>query len=659
MRRASRLDLAAQGSDETMHRRKRVTEGPNPDREGSERRGADPWLGKLVDNRYKVEEILGRGGMGVVYKIKHQRMGKIAAMKVLHSELAQDPEVVGRFQREAEAVSRLAHPNTVQVFDFGAVDGALYLVMEYVRGQDLAALIDRDGPMDFRVAAPLLGQICGSLEEAHDLGVVHRDLKPENLLVSRTHSGHDFVKVLDFGLAKLSEREESSSVTSAGSIVGTPYYMSPEQIRADEEVDHRADIYSFGALLYRLLTADNAFNAKTPVGVLTKHLTEELEPPSERYPGLSLPPEVDGIIARCMAKRPSDRYATVRELLEDIEQLYTTLASNTSDISQPPTSWLASPDGRTAPVSAMLEDEVDHGIDADMRLRREDLDDFEKQLRRNRSVRLVAIPLLLLGALATAAYFLFLRAEQVFEAEVEPNNELNKATLVAANSEITGHIGKRMSKVAPDRDFYRFDTPPDAHNGQVVSVSATAPANIDISIDVYDMSGKLMKHSDEVGIGETEHLRRWRSNRAVAVSVSGVFADGSGPLPVENVSDAYNLSVVFAPVDARLESEPNDSRTDANPLSPGTPVTGYLDHKGDMDVYRVDAAEGEYKLLISGGPDAPFAWRLDDESTWRTDLRASITLKTGSAIAIRRNPGESDEAPLQSPDSPYTIDLSK
>ena len=153
--------------------------------------------------------------MGVVYKIKHQRMGKIAAMKVLHSEMAENPEVVARFQREAEAVSRLAHPNTVQVFDFGTTNGALYLVMEYVRGQDLGALIDRDGPMSFKDAAPLLGQICGSLEEAHDLGVVHRDLKPENLLVSRTHSGQDFVKVLDFGLAKLSEGEDNSSVKSA------------------------------------------------------------------------------------------------------------------------------------------------------------------------------------------------------------------------------------------------------------------------------------------------------------------------------------------------------------------------------------------------------------------------------------------------------------
>ncbi len=658
MRRASRLDMAAQSGKESTPRRSKSHRPQRPTSELGERRGDDPWLGKLVDGRYKVEEIIGRGGMGVVYKIKHQRMGKIAAMKVLHSELAKDPEVVGRFQREAEAVSRLAHPNTVQVFDFGTESGGLYLVMEFVRGQDLAALIDRDGPMSFQDLAPLLGQICGSLEEAHDLGVVHRDLKPENILVSRTHSGQDFVKVLDFGLAKLSEREETSAVTSAGSIVGTPYYMSPEQIRADEEVDHRADIYSFGALLYRLLTADNAFNAKTPVGVLTKHLTEDLDPPSHRYPELDIPPGVDDIILRCMSKKPSDRYPTIRALLEDIEQLFTSLyVTASSAVQRPPTSWLNSPDGGTAPVAAMLEIEVDHGMDANMRLRREDLDVFEKQLRRNRSVRLIVIPLLALLALAAVAYMVFLRPEVVNTAEVEPNNVIDKATLVAANSEISGYIGKRIDKAQPDVDFYRFTSRPE---NEVVSLSVKSPPNVDMRLDLFDISGKLIKDTNEAGVGGQENLRRWRTNRAIAVSVSGVFTEGSGPLPVENVSDRYTLSVVYAPQDARLESEPNDSRTDANTLTPGTPVTGHLDHKEDTDVFRVDAPAGDFKFLISGGPDVPFEWRVGDESSWRRNLQGKLTLPANSVISIRRSPSESKESgPLQSPDSPYTIDLSQ
>tara|TARA_R110002073_G_scaffold300298_1_gene467592 strand:+ start:3821 stop:5779 length:1959 start_codon:yes stop_codon:yes gene_type:complete len=625
---------------------------------GQERRGADPWLGKLIDSRYRVEEVLGRGGMGVVYKIKHQRMGKIAAMKVLHSEMAENPEVVARFQREAEAVSRLAHPNTVQVFDFGTTNGALYLVMEYVRGQDLGALIDRDGPMSFKDAAPLLGQICGSLEEAHDLGVVHRDLKPENLLVSRTHSGQDFVKVLDFGLAKLSEGEDSSSVTSAGSIVGTPYYMSPEQIRAEEEVDHRADIYSLGALIYRLITADNAFNAKTPVGVLTKHLTDPVEPPSKRYPALAIPPGLDAIVLKCMAKDPKDRYDKIRDLLEDIEQLYVEHYSDTSDIRQPPTSWLAEPGEGTKPVAAIFEEEIDHGMQAEMRLRREDLDDFEKQIRRHRSLRLIGIPLLLLGGVAAAAYFVILRPEAAQTKEQEPNNELAAATLIKAGTEVSGYIGKRESKTIPDRDFYRLQSKPQAHGGEVVSVSATAPPNVDISIDLYNTNGKLIKHVDNGGIGDAETLRRWRVNSAVVVSIAGVPSKDPSILPTENVSDPYVLSVQFAPTDDRLESEPNDSRADANSLVPGTPITGTLDTLDDVDVYKVASAAGSYNFLISGGPDVPFEWRLDEEVAWRSELKGSVELGETSSLSIRHKAG-STVKPGEATEAPYTIDVRK
>jgi len=593
--------------------------------------------------------------MGVVYKIKHQRMGKIAAMKVLHSEMAENPEVVARFQREAEAVSRLAHPNTVQVFDFGTTNGALYLVMEYVRGQDLGALIDRDGPMSFKDAAPLLGQICGSLEEAHDLGVVHRDLKPENLLVSRTHSGQDFVKVLDFGLAKLSEGEDNSSVTSAGSIVGTPYYMSPEQIRAEEEVDHRADIYSLGALIYRLVTADNAFNAKTPVGVLTKHLTDEVEAPSKRYPALNIPPGLDAIILKCMAKNPEDRYDKVRALLEDIEQLYVEESSDTSDIRQPPTSWLAEPGDGTKPVAALFEEEVDHGMQAEMRLRREDLDDFEKQIRRNRSVRLIGIPLLLLGAVAAAVYFVILRPEPPQTKELEPNNELAAATLIKSGTEVTGYIGKRESKSIPDRDFFRLQAKPNADGTEVASITALAPPNVDISIDLYTTNGKLVRHVDEGGVGEGETLRRWRVNSAVVVSVAGVPPNDPSILPTENVSDPYTLSVQLAPVDDRLESEPNDSRADANALTPGTPITGYLDTQEDTDVYIITASAGSYNFLISGGPDVPFEWRLDAEESWRSSLKGTIELSASSSLSIRLKDG--GEKPDQATESPYTIDL--
>jgi hypothetical protein len=291
-------------------------------------------------------------------------------------------------------------------------------------------------------------------------------------------------------------------------------------------------------------------------------------------------------------------------------------------------------------------------------LRREDFDGFEKKLRRTRRARLVLIPTLLLAALGAAAYLVFLRAQPVYKADREANNTLDTATLVAANSEITGYIGKRVSKSEPDVDFYRFTTKPE---GEVVTISVAPPPTVDIRLNLYDVSGKLLKDTNEFGLGKQESLRRWRSTRAVAVSVAGVFTEGSGLTPVENVSDKYTLSVVFAPEDPRLESEPNDSRTDANTLSPGTPITGYLDHREDTDVYRIDAAAGDYKLLISGGPEVPFEWRLNDAASWRGDLQTTITLAAGSVLSIRRKKGKSRTAAdeLLGADSPYAIDLSQ
>src|SRR5215510_1609781 len=279
------------------------------------------WLGKVVDGRYRVLEVIGRGGMGVVYRVEHLRMGKIAAMKVLHRELAEDPDVVVRFEREAAVISKLHHPHTVQVFDFGTAQGALYLIMEYVRGRDLARIIDRDGPMPWARAAPLLAQICGALSEAHELGIVHRDLKPENVLITRSTAGRDYAKVLDFGLAKLDQRNAPKRETERQAIVGTPYLMAPEQIRGDE-VDARTDLYSFGALMFELLTGQHLYSGSTAVGVLTKHLTADADAPSARVPKMGIPPEVDRLCRKALQRDPDRRWQTAAELGAAIEQVY-------------------------------------------------------------------------------------------------------------------------------------------------------------------------------------------------------------------------------------------------------------------------------------------------------------------------------------------------
>jgi serine/threonine-protein kinase len=279
----------------------------------------DPWLGREVDGRYRVLDCLGSGGMGVVYRVEHLRLGKIAAMKVLSPDTARNREMVQRFRREAQAVSRLNHPNIVQTFDFGQWDGALYLIMEHVKGENLQVVLLREGALPFPRAARLFAQVCSALTEAHDAGVIHRDLKPENLMVVRRRDGTEHVKVLDFGLAKLREREEAGAAISADSqVLGTPYYMAPEQVRG-EALDPRADIYSLGATLYRVLTGAPPFQAPSPMSVLAKHLTDEVVPPRSRAPERELPPEADRIVLRAMAKALQDRYPSAAEVQRDLE----------------------------------------------------------------------------------------------------------------------------------------------------------------------------------------------------------------------------------------------------------------------------------------------------------------------------------------------------
>src|SRR5262245_55322042 len=386
MTRASALDAARSAPPPSES----LDDQPVLDRRLSDSNQA--WLGKIVDGRYRVLEVIGRGGMGVVYRVEHMRMGKIAAMKVLHRDLAQDAEVVGRFEREAAAISKLHHPHTVQVFDFGTANGALYLIMEFVRGQDLARIIERDGPVPWSRAAPLLAQVCGALQEAHELGIVHRDLKPENVLITRTTGGRDYAKVLDFGLAKLDQRAPARETDRH--IVGTPYFMAPEQIRGDE-VDARTDIYSFGALMFELLTGQHLYTGSTAVGVLTKHLTADPDAPSMRAPKMGIPPDVDHLCRRALARDPSQRWQTASELAEAIEDVYAETVVETT--------------GQRAMASIALRAPrfgvVEEHPASDLRLRRADIDAYERGLKRQRWIVIAMSLALVLGAVGAGAWY--------------------------------------------------------------------------------------------------------------------------------------------------------------------------------------------------------------------------------------------------------------
>ncbi len=601
---------------------------------------AQTWLGRVVDGRYRVLEVVGRGGMGVVYKVEHVRMGKIAAMKVLHKDLADDPEVVRRFEREATAVSRLDHPNTVQVFDFGAAQDALYLIMELVRGQDLARIIERDGPLPFARAAPLLGQIGGALAEAHARGVIHRDLKPENVLITRTTGGRDFAKVLDFGLAKLGAREQAPDVTDRTEIVGTPYFMSPEQIRGDD-VDERSDIYALGALTYTVLTGQPPFTARSAVGVLTKHLTAEVVPPSVAAPAQGLTPEIDAIVVRALAKDPAARFATVGEMVEALDEVYRAQVGD------------GTPTGLPRPTSRRHATEGDEPV-SELHLRRADLDEYERALRRRRWVVSAIAAVGVLAVAAAVVWWLVLRATPPHTAEVEPNDDARDATRIAPAIDVTGYVGRRVSRTEPDRDFFVVPRAADAPG--LVTVRVSGLPNLDVKLVVRDGRGAVIASADEAGVGGGEAVRRWRLAGPALIEVTEAMAPGQ-PLPTENVSDPYVLSVADEAEDAAWESEPNGNGPDATPVTPGSAVRGWLDARADVDVVRWDGDGGKVVVEVTAAAELPLTWRGPDGAP-RPPGRAELTLTRGTTLRLERADRDGPRAAtLPGADAPWTVTI--
>jgi serine/threonine-protein kinase len=275
----------------------------------------DPLIGQTVNGKYFVHQLLGRGGMGEVYKATHLTLDRPVVLKLLKKSFLSDPSIVQRFHREARAASRLNHPNSISIIDFGqAEDGTLFMAMEYLSGRSLARVIAEDQPIPESRVVHICAQILAALAEAHALGIIHRDLKPENAMLESRRDEPDFVKVLDFGIAKLNEPGDGAGkLTQAGIVCGTPGYMSPEQVRGDE-LDARSDLYSVGVILYEMLTGKLPFEAETPMGLVTKHLVEPVPPLSVRKPGLHVSPGLEALVLRCLAKDRQDRPASAEEL---------------------------------------------------------------------------------------------------------------------------------------------------------------------------------------------------------------------------------------------------------------------------------------------------------------------------------------------------------
>lgn len=272
---------------------------------------SDSLVGRVLADRYHILKRIGEGGMGRVYLGEHVKMNRQCAIKVMSPALVNDAESAARFAREASSAARIIHPNVAAVFDYGESEGLIYLVMEYVDGQSLSRILAREAPLSVERALELARQIADGLGAAHELGIIHRDLKPDNILVTRTRTGREVPKVVDFGIAKAVQDTSGESLTRTGLVIGTPEFMSPEQLLGDP-VDARSDLYALGCILHLMLTATPPFAASTREQMIKRRLSEDAPHVQAVDPGL--PDSVDRIVERLLARSPADRYGSAAEV---------------------------------------------------------------------------------------------------------------------------------------------------------------------------------------------------------------------------------------------------------------------------------------------------------------------------------------------------------
>ncbi|HYD43360.1 MAG TPA: serine/threonine-protein kinase [Anaeromyxobacter sp.] len=583
-------------------------------------------LGLVVADRYRLIAHLGEGGMGSVYKAEHVRMGKALAVKILRGDFARDPAAVERFRSEARIVSRLSHPNTIAVFDFGDVEalGGFYLAMEYVPGRDLAQVLREEGALPESRVADIGQQLLGSLAEAHEAGVIHRDVKPGNVMLMQTRPGEDFAKVLDFGIAKLRD-DMAAGQTGTGAIVGTPNYLAPEQARG-APLDPRADLYAAGCLMYELLSGRAPFAGRAPMAVVNAHLHEPPPPLAAAAPGTSR--RMVELVHRALAKRPDDRFSSADEMREAI----LALGEPTSSRSLVPAPQVT---GELAIAS------------------REDFAEFDRQLRAFKRHR-VAAPVLVVGLLAAAGalawrwsdvYGLLAArapevAAQVPEAfrpgdrfdgeEREPNdlpgraNPLPFPARAGGTVTVKGYVGSRIDVRHGDEDVYRLEVP--GGDGEKLLTARWRGEDGDGGIRGLDVqltlhrapapgartAAPLVAASDRGGPGRPEVLEARVEPGTWFLGVRERHDEATGP--VEKPNDRYVLELGVRTAGADEEIEPNDG-----PEAAGKRASGFASW----------AAVAERRPLVEG---KPLRGELQDRDADTFQLRAAGT--TGVLLAV-------------------------
>ncbi|MBK7395209.1 MAG: serine/threonine protein kinase [Myxococcales bacterium] len=420
--------------------------------------------GAIVGNVYRVDRVLGEGGMGMVFAVTHTKLNKRFALKMLKKDLARDPETRARFLQEAQAAGQIQHPNVVEITDFAALpDGSAYMVMEYLDGQPLARMIKLGGSLPALRAVTIIRDVAKALQAAHDASVVHRDLKPDNVFVL-TVGGRETAKILDFGVAKVAG---SAKLTRTGMVFGTPHYMSPEQASGGV-IDARTDIYALGVIMYEMFTGRVPFEADTYMGVLTKHMFEAPVPPSQLPGPAHELGALEDVTLKALAKRPEDRYASMDELVVDLDRIVQVgpdgraiIAAEVSGIRRP-AFRPGEPGGRTSVAGLADELEPPHRAEIDAAFR------TEREARVQRIGMMALFVVLGLGLCIVVTALVVRRGDK---AEVE-----TKGSTKSKSTEVTSKATASASEsVVPVPTSPSVEPPPSAAVPSVVPSVTTPP----------------------------------------------------------------------------------------------------------------------------------------------------------------------------------------
>lgn len=623
-------------------------------------RRRDSMIGKVIDERYRVVKVIGRGGMGVVYHVEHSVMGKVMAMKLLNSQVRARPHAVRRFRQEIKVVSRLSHVHTVSVFDCGdAEDGSLYIVMEYLRGLDLEKLLQHEKVLPCERTARIARQVCSSLADAHAQGIVHRDIKPANIFLLRDQGEFDFVKVLDFGIAKLLE-PGAQQVTEIGLIVGTPFYMAPEQARGSQGLGPATDIYSLGVVMYEMVTGQLPFKGKTVADFIEAHLRFEPMPPSTMTDSHVIDPEMEAIILRAMSKDPDKRFASIDAMKQALDgylerqaqaravsmsipqslaqiqgthqtggvlvaeaprvtdhferehQNQTTpeaLAPTVFDTAEPNLPTPQTPDAR--PIFPPGDE-----IPSEVLANRADWDRVERSWKRKRWMRRI-VPLMLLTALLWLSgdaawknrstllpqYYGKAVSTAPTTQEQEPNNNILEATNIPIDKEVKGAFGRPSPKRPSDYDWYKVELPKD--QPIYLSIVLTPPSFADVELGLYQL--RTRKEGSQI-FKSPQEVRTSNNNlRGGKESIPGYLWPGGtlyilvrelivpGEAPQPG---PYTLLVKTLKRSPQHETEPNEQFQQATPVDLKKRYTGYHDAKEDVDFFKF-LAEGQSKDKVA------------------------------------------------------------